>query len=200
MGVHIADSDSELFDEKGQTATAPKRSRCPLILLVQILKDYREKREQKYRQRIDEIRMRINKDRKKIEANRIHCWQGTTSTEQRRSIWEDELDSSSLKHCGLTFSTSHTYKLTTSTIKAGTVGVSIHDFRTPEGREEAFKWWDELHQRNETTAARVLDNFDIWEESYQRYITGHHSIVRRFLLRGGTKIIWRSIEVEELPN
>lgn len=197
MGVHIADSDSELLDEKGQTTTAHKRSRCPCILLVQILRQHKEKRDEK---RIEEIRMRINKDRKKLEAKRCRSWQGTTSTEQRRSIWEGGLGSSSLKCCGCTFSTSHTYKLTTPAFKGDSVSIAIHDFRTPEGREEAFKWWDAYYQQGERNIARILEAFDSWEETYQKHVKKHDVADRKILLRGCTKVIWRTTKVDKLPN
>ncbi|KAG6363238.1 hypothetical protein INS49_008334 [Diaporthe citri] len=197
MGVHISDSDSELSNEKGQTTTAHKRSRCPWILLVQILRKHQEKREQT---RIEEIRMQVNKDREKIEAGRFRFWQGTTSTEQRRSMWEGGLDPSSLKCCGRTFSTSHTYKLTISSTKSGSVEIVIHDFRTPEGREEAFKWWDARYRRVETYADRTVDLCNSWEETYQKYIKEHHLVDRKILLKGGPKINWTRTKVEKLPN
>lgn len=196
MGLHVADSDSELLNEKGQTTTAHKRSRCPWILLVQILRQHQEKREKK----IEEVRMRINNDRKKMEANQCPSWQGTTSTEQRRSIWEGGLGSSSLKCCGYTFSTSHTHKVTTQPIKAGSVGNAIHDFRTPEGREEAFKWWDARHQRYERNGAHILKSYDSWEETYQKYVKKHDVVDRKILLQRVPQIIWCTTKVEKLSN
>lgn len=199
MGVDIADSDSELLDEKAQPATAHKRSRCPWNLLVQILRGHQGKREQKDRSRIEEIRVEINNDREPVKTRYVSPWQGTTSTEQRRSIWEGLLDSSSLEH-DFTFSTSQTYKVTTSSKNAGWERTVIHDFRTPEGREEAFKWWDAEYQRYDRDAVRILEFYDLWESVYQEYVKYPRSHDRKVLLRGIPPITWCDIEIKKLPN
>lgn len=201
MGVSIADSDSEVFDEKVQTTTAPAKSYCPWALFKQLCREYREKREQQYRPRIDEIREQINKNRAKVEAMPPQTWHDTTSTEQRRILWNRGLDSGSLRHHGYKFSTKHSYRITTSTTKAGSKKTVIQDFRTPEGREEAFKWWEAWHLRHRRSAARILALYDDWEEGFQIYAEQHHSYQRKSLLLGRNWVIhWIKTRVTKLPN
>lgn len=199
MGLHVADSDSESLNEKGQETTAHRQSHCPLVLLRQIFREYRERREQQYRPRIDKIRGQINKSREDVKLSRSKgAWHGTTSTEQRHALWEGGLGSSSLKYLG--YGTSCSYKFTTSSVKTGWKEVVVQDFHTPEGREEAFKWLDAKHQRYERNAAYVLHKYDVWEENFQSYVKQHHSDQREILLLGGDKVDWLNVKVEELPN
>lgn len=200
MGIIVADTDSELFIEKEQTTTAHKQSYCPFVLLKQAFSNHREKREQQYRARIDEIQEQINKDRKKVKRSQKTPWQGTTSTEQRRSIWERGLDHSSLRHHGYTFSTSHRYKVITSECKTGKKTSVIHDFSTPEGREEAFTWWETVHQRRKKSSDFFLHSYEKWEELFQVYIKEHQNHQRKLLLKGPPKIIWVNTDVEKLAN
>lgn len=200
MGIIVADTDSELFIEKEQTTTAHKQSYCPFVLLKEALSNRREKREQQYRQRIDEIQERINKDRKKIKRSQKTPWQGTTSTEQRRSIWERGLDHGSLRHHGYTFSTSHRYKIVTSECKTGNKTTEIHDYSTPEGREEAFTWWETTHLRRKKTSDKFLSCFEAWEEQFQVYTKEHHNHQRKLLLKGPPEIMWVTTKVEKLTN
>lgn len=200
MGILVSDTDSELLNEKGQTITAQKQSYCPFVLLKQALSNHRENREQQYRPRIDEIREKINKNRKKIERSQKTPWQDTTSTEQRRSIWERGLDHSSLRHHCYTFSTSHRYKITTSECKTGKATTVIHDFSTPEGREEAFKYWETKHSERKKSSDYFLRRYEKWEGLFQAYIEEHHAYQRKLLLRGPPKVIWVNTDVEKLPN
>lgn len=200
MGVYTADTDSELLNEKEQTTLAHKQSRCPFVLLKQAFRNHREKREQQYRPEINEIREQINKSREKVKLFQKGPWQGTTSTEQRRSMWESGLGDGSLWHHGYVFSTSSRYKTTTSNPQTGWETAVIHDYRTPEGREEAFTWWDTKHQRYEEKSARILRRYELWEETFQDYIKHHHHAQRERLLRGYYKINWLKTRFEKLPN
>ena len=203
MGVYVADSDSESLNEKGQKTTTNKQSqqsrqsRCPLALPWQVLKKYREKREQKYRPKINEIHEQINKSREKLELAWKGPWQGTTSPEQRYAIWQHGLVSRSLNFEGYSFSTSLRYMITTLNEKTGSKNIVVHDFRTPEGREEAFKWWDARYQRHSRGTAYILHKYGVWEEMFQSYIEGHHSYQRKILLLGVEEIHWSMCKVEE---
>lgn len=202
MGVSIADSDSEVFVEKAQTTAAPAKSYCPWALFKQLCRGYREKREQQYRPRIDERREQINRSRAKVESIPPGTWDDTTSTEQRRILWERGLESASLRHDGYKFSTKHCYKITTSSTKRGSKKTVIQDFRTSEGREEAFTWWEASHLRNRRAAARILAVYDSWEEVFQIYAEQHHSYQRKALLQGRDwwVIHWIHTKVTKLPN
>lgn len=200
MGVHLADSDSETLVEKPQSTTAHKRSYCPFVVLRKLCREHREKREQQYRPKIDEIRGQANETRKKVELCLKGPWHGTTSTEQRRVLWERGLDSVSLKRFGLRLNKSLRYKVTTSDPITKSVTIVIHDLRTPQGREEAFKWWDKVHLRNESAATGILTHYDRWDKIFQEYINQHHVYQRVFLLRGPDRVIWLETKVEELPS
>lgn len=200
MGIMVSDTDSELLNEKGQTITAHKQSYCPFVLLRQALSNHREKREQQYRPRIDEIRERINEDREEAKLSGKTPWQNTTSTEQRRSIWERGLGESSLRHHGYTFSTSHRYKIILSDCKTGKKTIVIHDFSTPEGRDEAFTWWETKHQQCKGSRDAFLRYYERWENLFQIYIKEHHNHQRKVLLLEPIEIKWVDTEVEQLPN
>lgn len=200
MGVHLADSDSETLVEKPQSTTAHKRSHCPFVLLRQLCKEHREKREQQYRPRIDEIRGQANETRKKLERCLKGHWHGTTSTEQRRVLWERELDSASLKRFGHRLNKSLRYKVTISNPRTKSTTIVIHDLRTPQGREEAFKWWNKFHLDKERVVTSHLTHYDRWEKKFQEYVDQHHVYQRNFLLRGPDRVTWLKTKVEELPN
>lgn len=200
MGVSIADSDSEVFVEKVQTTATPEKSCCPWVLFRQLCREYRDRREQQYRPRIDEIREEINRSRAKIESIPPQTWQDTTSTEQRRILWKRGLDSGSLRHNGFKFSTKHSYKITTSTTSPSSKKTVVQDFRTPEGREEAFTWWEAWHLHNRRHTAIILARCDSWEEGYQIYVQEHHSFQRKSLLRGKDMVIWVNTRVTRLSN
>lgn len=202
MGVYITDTDSEYVNEKEQTqtTTARKQSHCPFVWLKQAFSNHREKREQQYRPRIDAIRKQINKSREKVKRSGECDWQGTTSTEQRRSLWERGLVDGFLWFNGYVFNTSHRYKITTSNPRTGSEKAVVLDFRTPEGREEAFTWWDTKYQAHMEKTARVLNDYKMWEELFQVYIKQHRCNQRELLLKGTGKIVWLKTRLEELPN
>lgn len=200
MGVLLADSDSETLVEKAQSTTVHKRSHCPFVRLRQLFRKHREKREQQYRPKIDEIRGQANETRKEVEFCVKAPWHGTTSTEQRRVLWERELDSGSFKPGGVRLNKGLRYKVTISNPRTNSTTIVVHDLRTPQGCEEAFKWWDEKHLCYERTATRILTSYDGWEKVFQEYINQHHVHQRIFLLRGPDKVTWLNTKVEELPK
>lgn len=201
MVVHIADSDSESLDEKGQAQTTNERSHCPLNLFAH-LRNYREIREQPYRSKINEIHWEITQNREKFKVAWINGpWMGTTSTAQRHELWERGLDFCSLTHYGRKYSTSCRYKITKLNPRTGSEKVVIHDFRTPEGREEAFKYWDKLYRHDEKLVAKLDKFYDSWMSIFQAYIKDHHSSQREVLLLGiKLKVDWCNTKVQELPN
>jgi hypothetical protein len=198
MGVYVADSDSDPLCEKAQTTTAPKQSNCPFVLFRQLYRKHREKREQQYRTKVDEMREQVNKSRKKVERCLECPWQRTTSTEERHVYWERAMDSGTFEGYGFKYSKGHKYKMTRTASKNG-VYIMTYDFCTSQGREEAFKWWDREHRRQGRAIAGYMASFEAWEETFQRYIHQHHSGQRRVLLQG-VRVKWFNTKVEALPN
>lgn len=197
MGAYVADSDSELVHEKAQTIT-PKQSYCPFVLFKKYRRDRREKREQQKRlPEIEEIREQVNKSRTKIKLCQEIPWQRTTSTEERRRYWVNGMETGTFIHSISTYTFGQKYKLTwKGSRRERTV---IHDLRTPEGCEKAFKWWDNQHARQKKVLAIYLSLCDEFESLYQHYIKEYDSSTRDLLLLGDLTR-WTHIKVEILTN
>ncbi|KAK2611143.1 hypothetical protein N8I77_004518 [Diaporthe amygdali] len=201
MGVVEGDIDSNYLLEKGQTTTPNNKPQCSLITSIrQTIHEYRENREEKYRSLIEEIRGLITKDHIEVKRWNPRSWAGSTSTKQRRALWEEAQNSSTVNHGGYTFSKSHKYKITIKSRNTGSKTSLIQDFRTPEGREQAFMWWNERHQGENKTHAALLAGYDKWEKTYQNYIHEYRSAQRWFLIVEAPKTMWADFRVEALTK
>ncbi|KAG8165342.1 hypothetical protein KVR01_005617 [Diaporthe batatas] len=197
MGAYTTDSDSEDFCEKTQTTTAPKQSYCPFVLIRQYRKDRQEKRDQERRTKIENIREQVNKSRKNLKNNQETPWRRATSTEQRREVFEHGVEAGSFRIYGCTYKKGRKCKLTWTSVRGGYSSSVIHDLRTVQGRDEAFKWWDESHARESKAITRSVSRCDSWEARYLEYIKNHDSHLRDLLLKGDPTR-WSRVKVEIL--
>lgn len=193
MGVYVADSDSEQFDEKTQTTTAPKQSYCPFILFRQYRRGRQEKRDQESRTKIENIREKVNKSRKKLQKLQETSWHRATSTEQRRQAFERGVEAGSFYNRGTTYKKGWVYKLTWTGARGKRI--VIHDLCGAKGCDEAFEWWDQDHALQRHAIAYYISKCDSWEARYKEYVKKLDSNLRDSLL-GGDPTRWSNLKVE----
>ncbi|KAL1860465.1 hypothetical protein Daus18300_009239 [Diaporthe australafricana] len=200
MCVLDTDGDSDFLDEKDQKISPDIRTRSRFAVIKQA---YRERREEAHRSKIEEIREHVIKTRKILDKRPMLsclCFDSYKSTEQKYAVWQDCQNSHTLEHGCYKFSLNHRYQFTLTNAYDDSTQTVLHDFRTPEGRKEAFEWLDVEYARWRKTRVRLNRHYANWEETYQKYNEELRFWQRIVLLRGSVPIRWRKTFYKKLDD
>ncbi|KUI54098.1 hypothetical protein VP1G_01342 [Cytospora mali] len=209
MGLRSYKTKSMVNSEKGVDDSKQSSSCLPLQPFSLIRWVWRERRQKRDHQKIEEIRQKIDKDRKDVQHS-LDDWELHRTTWRRRArAWKNGEDIS-VKECvagRFTYDTAYRYMVTLVGPISGKK-VVIVDFRTPEGREKALKWYESRYRTCVRNGKRFLDSYDVWEEEYEDYMDtlekswdrADEASLRRTLLRGVPQVYWVVATAKRLPN
>ncbi|ROW17962.1 hypothetical protein VPNG_00427 [Cytospora leucostoma] len=191
----IDDTGSTLVPEKDAGDYKQPPSWClrllcigPLLLLI-----WKGRKNRRERRKIEKIRRSIEKDRQRVRRD-LDNWDRYRRTWRRRSeAWErgEELSQEQCRAGGFPYNTRYRYR-ETDIFPSGRTKAQVLDFRTPEGRADALKWYETLYDKSHDAGSSFLGDCKFWEEGYNEYMcTGEkrrdqagQASLRRRLLEG----------------